>query len=99
MRSRPIVLLVATAAAASIAGGCTPRPGVAYIEIENDQSAGGAGKAEPVLVDPRVDVAVNEYRRSHLNEGSNIKQRIVIRGPVMIVPAPTAPAPTTQPAR
>jgi len=67
--------------------GCTDRTGTAYIEIVNDQSS-LSNKAEPVLVDPRVEVEINEYQRSHLNQGSNIRQRIVIRGPVMIVPAP-----------
>lgn len=72
---------------------CAPRTGVAYIEIQNDQSGNG-GKADPIYVDPRLDIAQNEYRRSYLNEGSNIRQKIVIKGPIMIVPAP---APATQP--
>ena len=76
--------------------GCTDRSGTAYLEIVNDQSALG-DKAEPVQVDPRVEVLVNEYQRSYLNQGSNIRQRIVIKGPVMIIPAPAIPS--TQPAK
>jgi hypothetical protein len=75
--------------------GCANRTGVAYLQIENDQNGNG-GRAEPVYVDPRVEVVQNEYARSYLNEGSNIRQTIRIRGPIMIVPAP---GPATQPAR
>ncbi|MDB5322936.1 MAG: hypothetical protein JWN40_4567 [Phycisphaerales bacterium] len=75
--------------------GCASRTGVAYLQIENDQSGNG-GRAEPVYVDPRVEVIQNQYARSYLNEGSNIRQTIRIRGPIMIVPAP---GPATQPAR
>lgn len=71
---------------------CANRSGTAYLEIVNEQNSGG--KAEPVMVDPRVEVLQNEYRRSYINEGSNIKQRIILRGPIMIVPAPA-----TQPAQ
>lgn len=77
--------------------GCAARSGVAYLEIENDQSGSVVGKAEPVYVDPRVEVVSNEYRRSYVNDGSNIRQRIRIRGPIMIVPANLPPA--TQPSR
>jgi hypothetical protein len=75
--------------------GCAPRAGIAYIEIENDQ---GSGKAEPVYVDPRLEIERNEYRRSVINEGSNILQKVRIKGPIMIVPAPVG-MPTTQPAQ
>ena len=75
--------------------GCTDRSGVAYLQIENDQDSSG-GRAEPVYIDPRVEVVQNDYARSYLNDGSNIRQTIRIRGPVMIVPAP---GPATQPAR
>jgi uncharacterized lipoprotein YmbA len=67
--------------------GCASRSGVAYLEIENDQSASPDTKAMPITVDPRVEVISNEYRRSQVNEGSNIRQTIRIRGPIMIVPA------------
>lgn len=66
--------------------GCANRSKTAYIEIENDQSGVGM-QAEPVAVDPRVQVLRNEYQRSSFNEGSNIKQKIILKGPVMIVPA------------
>jgi len=81
---------------AALAAGCTDRSGVAYLQIENDQNGNG-GRAEPVYIDPRVEVVQNDYARSYLNEGSNIRQTIHVRGPIMIVPAP-APAPATQPA-
>jgi hypothetical protein len=74
--------------------GCATRAGIAYLEIENDQSVGDGGKAEPVFVDPRLQVDKNEYRRSYINNGSNILQKIRIKGPIMIVPAPA-----TQPTR
>ena len=74
------------------AAGCTNRSGTAFIEIENDQRTLSV-RAEPILIDPRVEVVRNEYQRSYINEGSNIRQKIVIRGPIMIVPLPT-----TQPA-
>jgi hypothetical protein len=77
---------------AAMAIGCTDRSGVAYVQIENDQISGG--RAEPVFVDPRVEVLQNDFARSYLNDGSNIRQTIHIRGPVMIVPAP---GPATQP--
>jgi len=67
--------------------GCSGRTSTAVIEIENDQANVGP-RAEPVLVDPRVEVIANEYRRS--SNDSNIIQRIKIRGPIMIVPAPAA---------
>jgi hypothetical protein len=73
--------------------GCAQRTGIAYIEIENDQNGNG-GRAQPVFVDPRVEIVQNDYARSYLNEGSNIRQTIRIRGPIMIVPAPAA---ATQP--
>ncbi len=88
----PIVAVIALVAVA----GCTDRSGTAYIEIVNDQSALG-DKAEPVIIDPRVDVTRNEYQRSYLNDGSNIRQRITIRGPVMIIPLPAATQPSTRP--
>jgi hypothetical protein len=79
---------------AALATGCTDRSGVAYLQIENDQSSNG-GRADPVYIDPRVEVIQNDYARSYLNDGSNIRQTIRVRGPIMIVPAP---APATQPA-
>jgi hypothetical protein len=82
----------------SAVAGCATRSGIAYLEIENDQGTASGGKAEPVYVDPRVEVEKNEYRRSYINNGSNILQKIRIKGPVMIVPAPTAAA-ATQPVR
>ena len=78
---------------AAIAIGCTDRSGVAYLQIENDQNGNG-GRADPVYIDPRVEVLQNDYARSYLNEGSNIRQTIRIRGPIMIVPAPAS---ATQP--
>lgn len=96
---RVMSLAIAFATAAAVAG-CAPRSGIAYLEIENDQGVAGGGKAEPVFVDPRVEVEQNEYRRSYINNGSNILQKIKIKGPVMIVPAPSAAAPAaTQPTR
>jgi hypothetical protein len=86
---------LASLLAASLLAGCAQRTGVAYIQIENDQSDTG-GLAQPVFVDPRVQTLQNEYGRSYLNEGSNIRQTIHVRGPIMIVPAP---APATQPAQ
>jgi hypothetical protein len=83
---RPISILLAPLVSLIITG-CAQRTGVAYLQIENDQSGNG-GRAEPVFVDPRVEVIQNEYARSYLNEGSNIRQTIRIRGPIMIVPAP-----------
>jgi hypothetical protein len=74
---------------ASSFAGCAQRTGIAYIEIENDQNGNG-GRAQPVFVDPRVEIVQNDYARSYLNEGSNIRQTIRIRGPIMIVPAPAA---------
>jgi hypothetical protein len=71
----------------TLLGGCAEKSGVAYIEIENDQSGSGR-PAEPVYVDPRVEIVSNEYRRSQVNQGSNIRQTIRVKGPVMIVPAP-----------
>jgi hypothetical protein len=89
VRLTPLLL---TALPLAVLPGCADRSGTAVVEIVNDQSALG-GRAEPILVAPGVDVVENEYRRAHQNEGSNIRQRIVIRGPVMIVPAPaTRPA-------
>ena len=81
-------LLAATLLATLLAAGCAQRTGVAYIQIENDQSDTG-GAAQPVFVDPRVQVLQNEFGRSYLNDGSNIRQTIHVRGPIMIVPAPT----------
>ena len=69
--------------------GCGKRPGMAYVEIENDQG-GFAGRPEPIAIDPRVEVVKNEFQRRYDTDGSSIRQRIVIRGPVMIVPAPTS---------
>ena len=91
MDFRACIVLVVTVL---IAIGCAQRTGVAYLQIENDQSGNG-GRADPVYIDPRVEVVQNDYARSYLNEGSNIRQTIRIRGPVMIVPAP---GPATQPA-
>jgi hypothetical protein len=82
--------------ALALLAGCASRTGMGYIEIENDQTEYGA-KADPIYVDPRVAVEHNEYRRSYLNDGSNIRQKIVIRGPIMIVPAPPPGSTTTQP--
>lgn len=79
---------------AALAPGCTDRSGVAYLQIENDQSGNG-GRADPVYIDPRVEVVQNDFARSYLNDGSNIRQTTRIRGPIMIVPAP---GPATQPA-
>jgi hypothetical protein len=69
--------------------GCAGRSSTAFIEIENDQSGRGE-RAEPIFVDPSLDVVQNEYRRGSSNDGSNIMQKIKIRGPLMIVPAPSA---------
>lgn len=69
--------------------GCAGRSSTAFIEIENDQSGAGQ-RAEPIFVDPSLDVVQNEYRRGSSNDGSNIMQKIKIRGPIMIVPAPSA---------
>jgi hypothetical protein len=96
------LLLVASSLAPLLLAGCAKPTGVAYLEIENDQGLGGGGRAEPVYVDPRVEVERNEYRRSYVNNGSNIRQSIRIKGPVMIVPATasaTQPAPPAPPAR
>jgi hypothetical protein len=91
---RSIHLLTPALLAVSLLAGCAQRTGVAYIQIENDQSDTG-GRAEPVFVDPRVQTVQNEYGRSYLNDGSNIRQTIHVRGPIMIVPAPpAAPQPT-----
>lgn len=78
--------LAAAAALLALAAGCANRSKIAVIEIENDQSGMGI-QAEPITVDPRVQVLQNEYRRSSFNEGSNIKQKIILKGPIMIVPA------------
>ena len=67
--------------------GCAGRTSTAVIEIENDQSGVGS-RAEPIFVDPRVEVIANEYRRS--TSDSNVLQKIKIRGAIMIVPAPMA---------
>jgi len=75
-------------AALSLAG-CAARTSTAYIEIENDQ-AGVTNRAEPIYVAPGVEILQNEYRRSSTNDGSNIIQKIKIKGPIMIIPAPTA---------
>jgi hypothetical protein len=88
-------VLLCSIALTPLLAGCAQRTGVAYVQIENVQSDDG-GRAEPIYVDPRVDAQVNEYGRSYLNNGSNIRQTIRIRGPVMIVPAP--PRPATRPA-
>lgn len=81
-----MVLLVVTL---GLFAGCAARSDVAIIEIENDQA--GLGKqAEPIYVDPGVQVLANEYRRSSSNDGSNILQKIKVKGPIMIVPAPVA---------
>ena len=93
MKLRSLVVWILLPLAA-LASGCTDRSGVAYLQIENDQSGNG-GRAEPVYIDPRVEVVQNDFARSYLNEGSNIRQTIRIRGPIMIVPAP---GPATQPA-
>jgi len=82
------LLLTLVLSAIPLLTGCAQRTGVAYIQIENDQSDTG-GAAQPVFVDPRVQVLQNEFGRSYLNDGSNIRQTIHVRGPIMIVPAPT----------
>ena len=66
------------------------------MDIENDQGS-VAGPAQPIMVDPRVEVIKNEYQRLYGSDGSSIRQRMVIRGPVMIVPA--APAQPSTPAQ
>jgi hypothetical protein len=71
--------------------GCARRAGRTYVEIENDQGS-VAGPAQPVMVDPRVEVLKNEYQRLYGSDGSSVRQRMVIRGPVMIVPAAPAAA-------
>ncbi len=91
MNRRTFIALVALAS--FMVTGCAQRTGVAYIQIDNDQGSNG-GRAEPIFIDPRVDVIQNEYARSYLNQGSNIRQTIRIWGPIMIVPAP---GPATQP--
>jgi hypothetical protein len=93
-RCRHLALLALALALA----GCAPRSGIAYLEIEDDQGLASGGKAEPVYIDPRVEVVQNEYRRSYINNGSNILQKVRVKGPIMIVPAPPGPA-TTQPVR
>ena len=77
--------------AASLLTGCAQGTGVAYLQIENDQDNNG-GLAQPIYVDPRVEILQKDYQRSYLNEGSNIRQTIRIRGPIMIVPATTQPS-------
>ena len=69
--------------------GCSARTSTAYLEIENDQ-AGVTNRAEPIYVAPGVEILQNEYRRSSTNDGSNIIQKIKIKGPIMIIPAPAA---------
>ena len=69
------------------AAGCAKRAGVAFVEIENDQGRSTGARAEPIAIDPRVEVVKNEFQRLYGPEGSGVRQRIVIRGPVMIVPA------------
>jgi len=91
MKPRTLLLTLT----ATLLAGCAQRTGVAYIQIENDQSDNG-GRAEPVFVDPRVQTLQNEYGRSYLNDGSNIRQTIHVRGPIMIVPAPAAATQPTQ---
>jgi hypothetical protein len=98
LRKEPVVTsrhwLFAILSLGPLFAGCaTPRTGVAYLQIEDDQIDDG-GRAEPVYVDPRVEVLRNEYGRSYLNNGSSIRQTIHVRGPIMIVPAPRA---TTRP--
>lgn len=93
MKLQSLVTCALSLLALALAG-CTDRSGVAYLQIENDQNGNG-GRADPVYIDPRVEVVQNDYARSYLNEGSNIRQTIRIRGPIMIVPAP---GPATQPA-
>lgn len=78
--------LAAATVVLALTAGCANRSKIAIIEIENDQSGMGL-QAEPIVVDPRVQVLQNEYRRSSFNEGSNIKQKIILKGPIMIVPA------------
>jgi hypothetical protein len=77
------------AMAALTLAGCASRTSTAYLEIENDQ-AGITNRAEPIYVAPGVEILQNEYRRSSTNDGSNIIQKIKIKGPIMIVPAPAA---------
>jgi hypothetical protein len=81
------------AIAALLLTGCAAPTSTAYIEIENDQN-GISNQAQPVYVAPGVQILQNEYRRSSSNDGSNIIQKIKIKGPIMIVPVPAA---TTRP--
>jgi hypothetical protein len=78
--------------------GCARPAGRAYVDIENDQGS-VAGSAQPVMVDPRVEVIKNEYQRLYSKDGSSVRQRMVIRGPVMIVPAAPATAQPSTPAQ
>jgi hypothetical protein len=86
---RALLISVALPPLSGLVGGCAERSGVAYVEIENDQSASGR-PAEPIFVDPSVEIVQNQYRRSQVNEGSNVRQTIRVKGPIMIVPAPPA---------
>jgi hypothetical protein len=80
------MMSVALPLLSGLVGGCAERSGVAYIEIEDDQS--GTGRpAEPIFVDPSVEIVDNQYRRSRVNDGSNVRQTIRVKGPIMIVPA------------
>ncbi len=94
MKLRVASLLVTVLIA--LLSGCSARTSTAYLEIENDQ-AGVTNRAEPIYVAPGVEILQNEYRRSSSNDGSNIIQKIKIKGPIMIIPAP-APAAATRPA-
>ena len=67
--------------------GCAKEAGVAFVELENDQGYATGARAEPIAIDPRVEVVKNEFQRLYGKDGSGVRQRIVIRGPVMIVPA------------
>ena len=78
--------------------GCARRAGRTYVEIENDQGS-VAGPAQPVMVDPRVEVLKNQYQRLYGSDGSSVRQRMVIRGPVMIVPAAPSAAQSSTPAQ
>lgn len=93
----PAIGLAALGALPLLVGGCANPQATAYIEIVNDQSEFG-DYAEPVIVDPRCAPSENVYRRSYLNSGSNLQQRIVVKGPIMIVPAPTPTTRRTGPA-
>jgi hypothetical protein len=87
----PGLLLVACA-------GCS-RTGVTHLYIENPQ--GYWLVACPIEVDPNVRVVTQEITTS--DDGFVLRQRLVISGPIKIVPSDTATwarlaGPSTQPA-